>query len=454
MRSILLTALLGAAAAPALAGESQTCTRGTDVRRIDVLTPGVVGRACDLKVTRDNGAYVSTPFHANNSESFCAERALEIISGLRTSGFQCAPSAPALKEVSAPEAGAGTSAAETAAAQAETPAAPTQEAAAVAPEEPAPAAAEVGGLPAQPEQAAAESAAVDLAAAPEPAGPTVEAGDAGSVTAPIAVPLETPTITPQVAEAAPEQTDVAQSPMSARAPTGSPAVMRSVEPAAQAIAALEQPPIADEEMRTPAGAPKIANGSPVALAPTAVSTAPTVRSPRPAVGRLIGAAADAKPLDVAVEPAAATPAAAPTAPVRTAMHGSEPRARPAEDIIKGVLAAQVAAWNEGDLEGFMGGYWKDPDLRFVSGSAVLKGWKETFARYRDRYGAGTAMGRLSFEGLDVDLVSDDVATVIGRFRLVRSDGGESGAFTLVMKRFDGLWRIVHDHTVEDNPNTN
>ncbi|MEQ1931367.1 MAG: nuclear transport factor 2 family protein, partial [Parvularculaceae bacterium] len=189
-----------------------------------------------------------------------------------------------------------------------------------------------------------------------------------------------------------------------------------------------------------------------------------VRAPRPAAGRFVGAAADAKPLDsltdeeIAEERLGAAPStpAAPVAPaaapVTTA--AAAPKARAAEDIIKSVLAAQTAAWNEGDLEAFMGVYWKDPALRFVSGSTVSKGWKETMNRYRDRYGEGAAMGRLTLDAIDVDLVSDNVATVVGRYRVDNAKGTDAGLFTLVMKRFDGLWRIVHDHSTSETPNTN
>ncbi len=422
--------LSGAAAA----GEIQTCTRGDDVRTIEVLTPGVVGRACDLKVVRDNGSYVATPFHANNSAEFCAERARDIISGLTASGFQCAAS-PAPPEIRA-QAPAPEPAAEPIAEAVNTPAdAETAQGAAaeplVAPTGPIADSTPVPGptsdVSAPPPQAAAESPS-DAAATP----PDVSA-EAASETAPPAAGA--------AAMQAPSPTPVAAAP----AP----------------VASLEQPapaPLKAEEMQAPAGAPNgaLANAGPVALAPTAVSAVQGVKSPRPAAGRLVGAAADARPVD---RVAVGAPAASQTTEsvtqqqtvVASVASDSTAKARPAEDIIKSVLAAQVAAWNDGDLDAFMGAYWKDPELRFLSGTSVSKGWRETYSRYRVRYGEGAAMGRLSFAGLDVDLVTDDVATVIGRFRLDRAAGSDAGMFTLVMKRFDGLWRIVHDHTVMDAP---
>jgi beta-aspartyl-peptidase (threonine type) len=116
--------------------------------------------------------------------------------------------------------------------------------------------------------------------------------------------------------------------------------------------------------------------------------------------------------------------------------------------VRGVLDAQVEAWNRGDLEGFMAGYWRSPDLVFCSGATVTKGWDETLARYRKRYQSeGREMGRLRFDGVEVIPLGADAALARGAFRLRTSDGKEPhGLFTLLFRRLDGAWRIVHDHT--------
>ena len=62
--------------------------------------------------------------------------------------------------------------------------------------------------------------------------------------------------------------------------------------------------------------------------------------------------------------------------------------------IRSVLDAQVVAWNKGDLEGFMAGYWKSPDLSFFSGKTKTRGWQATLDRYRKQYQAdGKEMGQ-------------------------------------------------------------
>jgi beta-aspartyl-peptidase (threonine type) len=113
-----------------------------------------------------------------------------------------------------------------------------------------------------------------------------------------------------------------------------------------------------------------------------------------------------------------------------------------------VLDAQVEAWNRGDLEAFMTGYWRSPELVFCSGATVTKGWEATLERYRRRYQAeGREMGRLRFDAVEVEALGAEAAFARGAYRLETSDGKRPhGLFTLVLRRLAGAWRIVHDHT--------
>jgi ketosteroid isomerase-like protein len=113
-----------------------------------------------------------------------------------------------------------------------------------------------------------------------------------------------------------------------------------------------------------------------------------------------------------------------------------------------VLDAQVAAWNRGDLEGYMTGYWQSPQLEFYSGATVTRGWQETLDRYRKRYqGEGKEMGKLTFANLRIDVVTPDEAVVCGEWHLdVKSGPPAHGLFTLILKRLAEGWRIVHDHS--------
>jgi beta-aspartyl-peptidase (threonine type) len=127
---------------------------------------------------------------------------------------------------------------------------------------------------------------------------------------------------------------------------------------------------------------------------------------------------------------------------------AEPGAGDPRAAVLALLDAQVEAWNRGDLEGFMAGYWRSPELVFCSGATLTKGWDATLEHYRKRYQAeGREMGRLGFDAVEVLPLGPDGAAARGAWRLRTSDGKEPhGLFTLVLRRVDGAWRIVHDHT--------
>lgn len=115
--------------------------------------------------------------------------------------------------------------------------------------------------------------------------------------------------------------------------------------------------------------------------------------------------------------------------------------------IRAVLDRQAEAWNRRDLEGFMEGYWNSPDLTFYSGATAVSGWETTINRYRGRYQSeGAEMGRLEFSDLRIELLGPGAAFVRGRWRLEMSSGEQGGLYTLVFRKLEGGWRIVHDHT--------
>ncbi len=119
-----------------------------------------------------------------------------------------------------------------------------------------------------------------------------------------------------------------------------------------------------------------------------------------------------------------------------------------EEAIRAVMQSQVDAWNHHDLDGFMNGYWRSPDLTFFSGTTETKGWEPTLERYRRNYQSeGHAMGTLSFSDLQVQLLGPESGFVRGKFQLVMPDSKQPhGVFTLVFRKFPEGWRIIHDHT--------
>lgn len=120
--------------------------------------------------------------------------------------------------------------------------------------------------------------------------------------------------------------------------------------------------------------------------------------------------------------------------------------------VRKLLDDQVTAWNKGDLEAFMAGYWNSPELSFYSGRDVRRGWKETFERYKIRYqGENREMGKLAFDELTLDALSSDTVLVRGRWKLDMKAQTVDGLFSLVVKKVPEGWRIVHDHTSAGEP---
>jgi ketosteroid isomerase-like protein len=118
-----------------------------------------------------------------------------------------------------------------------------------------------------------------------------------------------------------------------------------------------------------------------------------------------------------------------------------------ESRIKSVMQDQVDAWNRGDIDGFMKGYWQSDKLIFVSGDNVTRGWRPTLERYKKTYDSREKMGTLTFSDLEITVLSKDAAVVLGSWSLAREKDGPHGKFTLIFRRFPKTgWRIVLDHT--------
>ncbi len=111
-----------------------------------------------------------------------------------------------------------------------------------------------------------------------------------------------------------------------------------------------------------------------------------------------------------------------------------------------MLNQQAAAWNRGDIDGFMARYAPLADLRFASGGNVTRGWQPTLERYKKSYPDHATMGTLTFSELEVTVLAPDAAIVFGHWALQREKDAPHGLFTLTFKKFTAGWRIIQDHT--------
>ena len=117
-----------------------------------------------------------------------------------------------------------------------------------------------------------------------------------------------------------------------------------------------------------------------------------------------------------------------------------------ELAIRQLLDDQVKAWNQGNLESFMQGYWKNDSLMFIGKSGINWGWQKTLANYKKSYPDTTAMGKLSFNIIVVKKLSPEYYYVVGKWMLKRSIGDLSGHYNLLFRKINGSWLIIADHS--------
>jgi len=123
-----------------------------------------------------------------------------------------------------------------------------------------------------------------------------------------------------------------------------------------------------------------------------------------------------------------------------------PAQKNARQKILTLLNTQTQAWNRGDLEGFMKGYWENDSLRFIGKSGITYGYKNTLNNYKRGYPDTAAMGKLQFTILVVKKLSPRYYEVVGKWYLKRSIGDVSGHYTLLLRKINSKWVIVSDHS--------
>lgn len=117
-----------------------------------------------------------------------------------------------------------------------------------------------------------------------------------------------------------------------------------------------------------------------------------------------------------------------------------------EQIIRDILGQQTLAWNSGDLDKFLVGYWPNDSLMYIGKKGITYGYEQTLKQYRQSYPDTATMGKLSFDILHVNRISTDAFFVAGKWSLKRTAGDLSGHFTLVFRKLKNKWLIVSDHS--------
>ena len=115
--------------------------------------------------------------------------------------------------------------------------------------------------------------------------------------------------------------------------------------------------------------------------------------------------------------------------------------------VQKAMDTQLAAWNKGNIEGFMDYYWNNDSLKFVGSKGITYGWKKTLENYKKNYPDKDAMGVLTFVNSSMEQLSSVSFFVIGKWNIKKKDGSEVGGYyTLLWKKIKNKWMIVVDHT--------
>ena len=96
----------------------------------------------------------------------------------------------------------------------------------------------------------------------------------------------------------------------------------------------------------------------------------------------------------------------------------------------------------------MEGYEESESLTFV-GKNITRGHAKVLANYLQNYPSREKMGHLQFEVEEVRMLGSSYASVIGKWKLVRTSatGGDAqGIYTMIFRRGSAGWLIIQDHT--------
>jgi uncharacterized protein (TIGR02246 family) len=113
-----------------------------------------------------------------------------------------------------------------------------------------------------------------------------------------------------------------------------------------------------------------------------------------------------------------------------------------------IVVAQEAAWNRGDLEGFLSRYKDDPETQAVLGGSV-KGLANIRSTFRLNYPNRESMGTIDYSAVEARELGENFAMATGKYHLERSKkagGSAEGTFIEIMEKTDKGWQIIFSQT--------
>ncbi len=118
-----------------------------------------------------------------------------------------------------------------------------------------------------------------------------------------------------------------------------------------------------------------------------------------------------------------------------------------KEEITSMLKEQDAAWNRGDLDAFMKPYDTTGELVYIGSSGPMRSAKAMKERYEARYKKGESdFGKLTFSDLQVEDLGPGLARAWGKWLVEQKDQKQTGWFSLILKKTNDGWKIIHDHS--------
>ena len=114
--------------------------------------------------------------------------------------------------------------------------------------------------------------------------------------------------------------------------------------------------------------------------------------------------------------------------------------------IKEVMEQQSKCWCNGDIDGYMDGYWKSDSLRFLGRRGLTYGWQATRDSYKKSYPDKQSMGKLKFTHISFEPLNGTQMFVVGKWTLEREKDTLRGYYSLLWKKFNGQWKVIFDHS--------
>lgn len=99
----------------------------------------------------------------------------------------------------------------------------------------------------------------------------------------------------------------------------------------------------------------------------------------------------------------------------------------------------------GVISRLIDGYWDSDETRWISGGSIIRGVETIRARYKSLYDSPEKLGQLEVRDLEIDILTDGDALIIGKWSHTARQLARTGVFTVHMKKVHGEWVMATDH---------